>query len=279
MLLRTRIKNQRALCLAAVLVCWFCARLHGTAAEPGYADDRQADAEKTEFWFPVGEEFHYRLLWGVLRVGEARLTTEWVEEGGRRLLAIRGQARTGRLVRNIYPIENYVEVLVDPETFLPLRYRQRVREGRRRRDETTVFHHQEGHAEHTSHRNGGSKTIEINPDTRDLLTLFYIVRRDSMEVDETKEFQVLVDDEIYDLKLIAGEFETVSLPEYGRVRSLRIEPVAGFGEISARRGRMWGWLSDDDRRVCVRLTGSLPVANVHAVLLDVGGPGSDRWVD
>lgn len=242
------------------------------------ADDPVAAVAELELWFPVGESFRYRLQWGIINVGEAWMTTEWVEQDGRRLLAIRGGASTGRLVEKIYPIENNVEALVDPVTFLPLQYRQRVREGRRRRDETTLFFHDRGQAEYTSHRTGKTKVIEIEPDTRDLLTLFYAVRQHGMETGQTASFNVLVDDDIYDLTLMAQELETVSLPEHGRVRTLRIEPTAMFGEVFVRRGRIWAWLSDDDRRVCVRLTGRIPVANVHAVLMEVAGPGDDQWV-
>ncbi len=271
-------------CIGAVFAGPVAADLANTengGREPdAVAGNRTADAaDEPELWFPVGESFEYRLQWGILRVGHARLETEWEEIDGRRLLVIRGVARTGRLVQRIYPIENDVVAIVDPETFLPLSYRQKVREGRRRRHETTVFNHVEGYAEHTCHRKNETEIIEINADTRDLLTLFYMIRRDGMQVDETAEFQVLVDDEIYDLTLTAQEFERVSLPAHGRVRGLRIEPVAQFGEVFVRRGRMWGWLSDDDLRICMKLSADLPVANVHAVLVGVSGPGEDRWVD
>ncbi len=239
----------------------------------------ESAVDDVELWFPVGESFEYRLQWGVLPVGTAWMETEWEEIDGRRLLVIRGGARTGRIVERVYPIENHVVAVIDPETFLPLSYRQRVREGRRRRDETTMFHHGKGYADYTCHRTGETEKIEISNDTRDLLTLFYVIRRDGMEVGETATYQVLVDDEVYDLTLTAQEFERISLPEHGRVRGLRIEPTAKFGEVFVRRGRMWGWLSDDDRRVCMQLSAKLPVAGVHAVLVDVKGPGKDRWVD
>ncbi len=289
--MKVRLIRQSLRSLLLVLCC-MGAILSGTAAAPpanaenggresaAVTENRAADpAEEPDLWFPVGESFEYRLQWGVLRVGHARLRTEWQEIDGRRLLVIRGVARTGRLVQRIYPIENDVVAIVDTETFLPLSYRQKVREGRRRRHETTIFNHAEGYAEHTCHRKNETEIIPINEDTRDLLTLFYVIRRDGMQVEETAEFQVLVDDEIYDLTLTAQEFERVSLPEHGRVRGLRIEPIAQFGEVFVRRGRMWGWLSDDDRRVCMQLSADLPVANVHAILINVSGPGEDRWVD
>ncbi len=253
---------------------------NGKQAEAEYPADKAGDpsGDDMELWFPVGESFEYRLQWGVLTVGRARMRTEWEVIDGRRLLVIRGSARTTRIVERIYPIENHVVAVVDPETFLPLSYRQRVREGRRRRNETTVFYHDQGYADYTCHRKNRTKRIEISDDTRDLLTLFYAVRRDGMEIGETAHLQVLVDDDIYDLTLTAQEFERVSLPEHGGVRGLRIEPTAKFGEVFVRRGRMWGWLSDDERRVCMRLSADLPVANVHAVLINVSGPGEDRWV-
>ncbi len=248
-----------------------------TAAEPIATVSAPAPAPGYDLWFHVGESFRYRLQWGMLTVGEAWMTTAWVQEDGRSLLAIRGSASTGRIVEKIYPVENEVEALVDPETFLPLRYWQRVREGRRRRDETTSFFHDQGRAEYVSHRTGKTKTIAIDNDTRDLLTFFYYIRRQGLEVGESASFRVLVDDQVYDLSLLAEAREVIVLPNHGRVSSLRIEPQAKFGEVFVRRGRVWAWLSDDARRLCLRLTGKLTVANVHAVLTEVDGPGQDRW--
>lgn len=276
-MMRDRGIERRLTCRLGIL-CWLLMAGIGGSAAP--EPDRVAADEDgiPVFWFPVGEAFRYSLKWGVLPVGEAWMTTGWDELEGRRVLAIRCGARTGRLVAKLFPIENYMETLVDPETFLPVRCHQRLREGRRRRDETTLFFHDEGRVEYTSHLTGETKTIAIGGDTRDLLTLFYVMRRRGMEVEETTAFQVLVDDDVYDLMLTGEALEDVSLSEYGQVRSLRVEPRAKFGAVFVRRGRMWIWMSDDDRRVCVRLSGRVPVASVHAVLRDVSGPGGDRWV-
>lgn len=268
---------------AVILRAWLgwaamTAIAHGNEEAPAVDNGVPPSGDEITLWFPVGESFEYSLRWGVIPVGTATMETEWQTIDGRRVLVIRGHARTGRIVERIYPIENHVKTVVDPETFLPLSYRQRVREGRRRRHETTIFHHAKGYADYKCHRKNKTEKIEIHDNTRDLLTFFYAARREGMQSGETATYQVLVDDDIYDLTLTAQESERISLPEYGRVRGLRIEPTAKFGEVFVRRGRMWAWLSNDDRRVCMQLSADLPVANVHAVLVRVRGPGDDHWV-
>ena len=62
--------------------------------------------------FPVGEAITYRIYWGVVPVGQARVVIERVEEHGRPLLAIRSTARTNRLLEKFYPVDDLLESLI-----------------------------------------------------------------------------------------------------------------------------------------------------------------------
>jgi hypothetical protein len=85
-------------------------------------------------------------------------------------------------------------------------------------------------------------------------------------------------DKIYDLRVRVGAAETVELPLYGRVPSVRLDPEAAFQGIFVRKGKLTAWVSNDDRRLCTRIVGSVPVANINVVLTEVHGPGDDFWI-
>ena len=63
------------------------------------------------------------------------------------------------------------------------------------------------------------------------------------------------------------------------VECLEVEPEAKFGGIFNRKGKVKLWFSRDDRRLCAKMTGKVPLAKVKAVLIEVVGPGDDNWVN
>lgn len=229
-------------------------------------------------WFPVGEELHYRVYWGVMPVGDSRVTTEWIEENGRRLVRIRYRTRSNAFLDRIYRVDDTIEAVIDPVTFLPLRFRKILSEGRYRADEETVFDHAAGKAYWTDHRKGRKKVFDIEPDTRDLVTFMYFMRKNEFKAGEKATFRVMADDKIYDLYLTMGPRETMKLPSYGKVESVRVTPEAAFQGLFVRKGRMTLWVSTDERRLATRIQASVPVADVHVNLCNVLGPGDDKWI-
>jgi hypothetical protein len=238
-----------------------------------------AHAATNDLWFPVGETLEYRLYWGIIPVGKTRIWSEWIEEDGNRYVALRMTAKTGKIVSTVYPVNDFVESIVAPDTFLPVRYTQRLKEGRKkRRNEIWYFDHAHETVEHHDFRKSETNTYEIAEDTRDILTFIYHMRHNGVDIGKSEVFKVIADDKVYDLVLGDVRRETIRLGRFGRVRTLHLEPLAKFGGIFNRKGRIWVWFSDDDRRVCVQMMGKVPIANFRAVLTKVRGPGNDRWV-
>jgi hypothetical protein len=237
-----------------------------------------ACAPAQEIDLPIGEVLHYRLYWGVIPVGTGALSTRWVKKGGRRLVAIRAEARTGPVVATIYPVDDVIESLVDPDTWLPVQYVERLSQGRERYHEVISFDHAAGKAHWHCLNTGVKQEVDIAPDTRDALSMMYRLRTRGVAPGEKASFQVLVDNRLYGLEIEAHGVEKVKVPGYGRRACLKVEPKARFGQIFIRRGRMQFWFSRDRRRVCTRIAGQIPLASVRAVLTGVEGPGDDSWV-
>lgn len=228
-------------------------------------------------WFPVGEEVVYVVRWGFLPVAKTRVVSRWVEYDGRRLLSIRYRTRSNRVIATIYPVDDMIEALIDPVTFQPVRFITDMKEGRHRRSEITLFNFTEGIARWylPDERKIGMYSIE--PGIRDLVSFMYHMRQAPLVAKQTSTHRLIADNKTYDLLLRAESWEDVELPLYGKVRSLRMEPVAQFNGLFVRKGRMWIWVSDGPRRLITRITAEVPVANVRIQLCGVYGPGDDRW--
>ena len=228
--------------------------------------------------WPVGEKLTYRLYWGYVPVGTAVGWTEWVEHEGRRLLAIRLRTLSNKFIEKIYPVDDTIESLVDPQTFLPVQFTKNISEGQHRYHEITVFDRTNLVARWTSPIRKKSKTFPITPDIRDIPTLMYSLRNHTYKPGQREHFTVMADEKIYDLWLNVLEKEDVDLPNYGDVRSIKTEPDAAFQGIFVRTGKIWIWVSDDDRCLATKVQATIPVANVRAVLWSVEGPGKDKWI-
>lgn len=246
-------------------------------ARPASAQEEATHA-LPKLWFPVGEIIEYKLYWGIIPVGRADLISAWVKEEGRLLLSLKIKAKTTAIVRKIYRVDDVVEAIVDPVTFLPIRYTQKLREGRHRRDDLVLFDHKKLTATWKSTKRNASKTLEIKADTRDVLTLAYYMRKQQFGEGDSAAFRVMVDDKLYDLSFTGTDTERLKLSGYGRRKTLIVEPKAKFGEIFVRKGKVYLWFTQDKRRLCVRMSAKVPLARVKAIFRGVYGPGDDFWI-
>jgi len=178
----------------------------------------------------------------------------------------------------IYPVDDIIESVIDPHTFLPVRFTKNLSEGRYRAHEITEFDYDNLIAHWRSLTRDREDTFELEPDTRDLVSFSYYMRKKGFTRGEKREYRVMADDKIYDLWLEARKNDDIRLRHYGRVPSIEVEPEAAFEGLFVRRGRIQFWVSQDERRLMTQMVGSIPVASVRLVLHRVRGPGNDSWI-
>ena len=234
-------------------------------------------AGTNKLWFSVGEKLTYRIYWGVIPIGSSVVSTEWIDENGRKLIAIRFRTRTTDFMTKVYPVDDFLESVIDPETFLPLRFVKRLSEGKYRCDELTTFDHAKRKSVWTSKMNGKVKEFDIDADTRDIITFMYFMRSEKLLPKTTTNFRVMSDERVYDLVVKAGEIEKFRVSDFGWVKSLRLEPEAAFQGVFVRKGKVTMWISNDERRICTKMAARVPVASVSLLLTKVEGPGDDFW--
>jgi hypothetical protein len=226
----------------------------------------------------VGERLVYRAYWGLIPVGLAVATTEWIEEDGRRLLRIRFRSRSNRILEKLYPVDDIIESVVDPVTFLPVRFEKNISEGSHRYHEVTTFDRTNNIARWQSLRSGRTRVFPIRPDTRDIPSFMYYMRSHDFKPGTREHHVIMADEKTYDLWINVGKRDTVDLPVYGDVECLKTEPEAAFEGIAVRKGRAWMWISRDARRLATRIILTLPVATAKVILHEVQGPGEDAWI-
>lgn len=236
------------------------------------------DAPVPDMWFPVGEITEYAVQWGIFTVGEAEARSEWVNIGGRRFITLTMEAESNGIVEKLYPVREYMQTLIDPVNFLPVFFEKNSHEGKRHSHELTTFDHVAKKGHWRSLIKEKSENFDIYDDTRDLMGLMYWVRKEPIRADESRSYNVMTDEKMYEIIIEAGKKDKVSLEKYGKVSCIKMEPKGKFNGMFVRKGRMFLWVSDDERYTICRATASVPVASIKIMLKNVRGPGDDFWV-
>ena len=269
----------------AVLTAWSGVALAGSGGaavggptEPPAASKAPAPVDINALPFPVGEQISYRIYWSFVPVGQVNVVFERVEVDGRPLLAIRSTARTNRVLEKFYPVNDLLESLIDPATFLPVRFTKKISEGHYWTHEITTFDHARRRAYYESKKTGDKQNYAIDADTRDVLAMMYFLRSRPFVVGSNVTYRVMADEKLYDFSIDIQKDEKVKTDNYGTVASVKVEPKAAFQGLFIRKGRAWFWISRDARQLAVKMAAQVPVASITLELDKVSGPGKDFWI-
>ncbi len=272
----SRLQHAWGLVVALALAAGAADKDESPSATPTTAPPQLVRVE--DLPFPVGETIDYTIYWSFIPVGQVRAVFEWTEENGRKLVAIRSTAKTNKVVEKLYAVNDFMESVMDPATLLPLRFTKKFNEGRYWTHEITTFDHAARVAHFESKKSGEKKDIPIAADTRDVLSMMYFLRSQSFVNGATNQYQCLADDKLYDFAAVIGDNEKVKINAYGKVPSVKMEPLAAFDGLFIRKGRIWFWVARDRRQLATRLSASVSVGSISIELDKVSGPGADFWV-
>ena len=235
------------------------------------------DTNAPPIWFPVGEQLRYRIYWGMIPVGEIQSTLSWVEEQGRHLLAATYRARSNRVLRQIYPVEDKMVTIIDPTGFRPVSFRMDMKEGSHIRHEITTFDYVMGKAVWKAIDRQKTKEFAIDPEARDPLSLMYYVRKEGFHSGSNRTLRALADGKVRNLPVAVGGHEKVNVPGRGNVDCLLLTPTLNFESFFVSSGGIAVWISADARCICTRARVSIPVGSITAELIELSGPGTEHW--
>lgn len=228
--------------------------------------------------FVPGENLVYRIHWGLIPVGESRITSEWIEEGGRRLIRIRLRTRTNKWMDKIHKIDDDVESIVEPDTFLPVRSVELVHDKDKNAEEMTRFDHAALVAHWQSSLDGRTSNYVIEADTRDVVSFLYFMRSKAFKPGDEALVTVAAFQALHQMRIRAEKIDEINLANYDSISCVLIRPEAVNASLFARKAPQRVWVSRDPRHLITRMDAKVPVGTVHLTLFEVSGPGNDFWV-
>ena len=213
----------------------------------------------------VPERLVYDLSWMGIPVGTA--TQEITEQGEMR--RITSLARSNSWLSTFYPVEDRTEsTLAKRGDFFPgesRSFRMVFKEGRQTRDREITFEPAGKAASYHDRITGEKVEVPVAEHTLDICASFFYVRHLGLEVGKSVVVHVLDAKQPRSLEVKVLKKEQVKTP-VGEFSTIVIRPlVFPEGVFEGKEGTTI-WLTDDERRVPVKVQTRVRVGSVTAVL-------------
>ena len=236
-----------------------------------------ARAEQAIALLKPGESLTYRVGWGMLgNAGEMKIGAETeASEGGVELLRVTTTSKTRGFVRALYSFDGNASMVFDPRDGRFLEANAATRSNKEKTQASITFDYQKNEAAYVDHLQPKRSTTFSLPEgnAMDLITALIQTRVWGLEPGQSRDVQVLFDDEFYPLRITAEHEETISTTTGKRQTMLLIPRMIGKPKGMFRRGgEVRVWVSADEDRLPLRLEVKLKVGTAFAVLTDYHPP-------
>jgi Protein of unknown function (DUF3108) len=218
--------------------------------------------------FAVGERLVFDVGYGFITAGQAVISVpEYDTVAAHQCFKVMFQVNSTPTFSWFFEVKDRYETYLDVRGVYPWRFEQHVKEGHYRRDFIADFdqlHHVAKVAD---------KQYPIPPKVNDIMSAFFFVRTldfSDKKIGERIHLQNFYKDSTYDLDVQFIGRETIKV-EAGTFKCIIVEPLAKEGGLFKSDGRVLIWLSDDDRKIPVKITTKVLIGSIGSELREYSG--------
>ena len=225
-----------------------------------------ASADSLDRWvvndaFGVGERFDFSIGYGFIAAGSAHMEVAGlVDMGGRRVFRIVSTATSNKVFDSFYKVRDTMSTFVDALGLFSWRFEKKQREGDYQREQLVTFD-QLGHVAIL-----GDDSSEVPAYVHDVLSAFYYVRAQPLEVGDTIYVPHWSEKKVYTLMIVVEEREKIETAA-GEFNCIRVRPLLQSEGLFRHEGRVSIWLTDDRLHMPVLVKSRLVVGAIHAELV------------
>ena len=234
------------------------------------ADEPPATRTERAVPFHVGETLTYDVSWSSYLTAGTAVTTVKEKKPSFNSTAyyVVAEGRPTPLLSKIYSLYYKMDTLLDSYTLLPQRGSIYSQEGNRHRFRVTRF---DRAAQKAFFEFQSTTTVKsdfaVPPYTQDALSAIYVLRAVQFKAGERMTMPVSDDGKNYKLQIEIAAPERVKTP-LGEMSAWKLKPAI-YDASGEPQGRNLGiWISDDPRRLPVKVQVELPVGSFNLVLRD-----------
>jgi hypothetical protein len=218
--------------------------------------------------FGVGERLTFDVHYGFITAGEAIMAVAAYDSvAGRKCYRIEFSVNSLPSFSWIYRVEDRYLTFIDLETIAPWKFEQHIREGTYRRDFTAEFDQV-----HRVART--SEGIYPTPEyVHDIMSSFYYARTLDFTRFQPGDGVVLHNfhkDTSHELKVKFLGRQELEV-EAGTFNTIVVEPLVKEGGLFKSEGRIVIWLTDDERKIPVRVNTKVIIGSIDTELREYAG--------
>jgi hypothetical protein len=252
------------------------ARQHGAAPPQASGTARPAQSAparrpERRVPFAAGETLAYDVSWSsYLTAGTATLSVKEKRPSfGSVAYYLVAEGQPTPLLSALYTLYYKADSLLDAYSLLSQRGSLYSQEGRRRRMASTRFDQAARTARYEVRTaTVVTKDLQVPPSTQDPLSAIYVIRTLPLRPSLKVTMPVVDRDEIYRVQITVTGRERVTTP-FGDLPAWRIAPaIVGGGAL---QGAFVLWISDDPRRLPLKLEAEMPVGRFVLSLREAKG--------
>ena len=218
--------------------------------------------------FANGELLVYRIAWMGIPAGHATMAVRPLldrDRGNRRVYHIVSTARSNEMVSLFYPVDDRTDSYMDARGLYSLWFKLRQREGRYRSDKEIRFDQQAHRALYI--HNGKAEWFDTVPEVQDALSGLYFLRTLTLEPGRPVTIPVFDSRKNWQVEVRVLQREEVVTPA-GTFRTVKVKPLLKSEGIFRRKGDVHIWLTDDARKIPVKMKSAVKIGSITATLVE-----------
>lgn len=244
--------------------------------------------------FRVGEVLNYKIRWGVMTVGYSSMSVLGkVPYRGVQCLVFKTEARGSKFVNTFFPVKDHIISFWDPVSKRPYYSEKNLNEGFYHRHHTVIYDHEKkiaywkqkrfsGNTDKAGVKREGAKwkykkgiTPGLPDQFQDMLSAIYFNRSHSAKGEPGKQFYLKVFDDlklgVMKMSILRRENLTLSIEGKKKTfRTLVTKPFYNTSGIFRSKGEVHIWISDDKKRIPLKVTSKIPYMG-HVTVEFIGG--------
>ena len=218
--------------------------------------------------FGVGERLVFDVNYLNITAGEAVMAVSSIDSiAGRRCFRIGFTVNSTPFFSSIYRVEDKYYTFIDVEAIVPWKFEQHIREGSYRRDFIAEF----DQIRHVARTTEGQ--YDIPEYVHDIMSAFYYARLldySTLKVGEGPTLYNFYKDTSHELKVRFLGRQELEV-EAGTFNTIVVEPLVKEGGLFKSEGRIVIWLTDDERKIPIRVNTKVVIGSIDTELREYSG--------
>ncbi|MBI5050867.1 MAG: DUF3108 domain-containing protein [Nitrospirae bacterium] len=214
----------------------------------------------------IPEKLIYSIYWSGLKAGNASLEISNNPEG----VTITSRAASADFISLFYKVDDMAQSILYQNGY-PKNYKIKLKEGRHRRDKEVWFEKkQENKIQKVMFQNrldGETVTSNLEQQAFDPLSGLYEIRKRQLQVGRTEYLDIFDNKKLWNVEIQVLRKERITTPA-GEFNTIVIKPIMQSEGIFMKKGEIYIWLTDDEKKVPVMMRSKVKIGSITAELVE-----------